>query len=281
MLLGAALLAPTTFAMDMSHSMPTGGKATNDHDALMKAKPTIKNCTTLPRHIGLLLTPSVTPIDLFGPLDVFSGFAMAFNNQTGPMHLTVLSADNATTTTAPPIPGLPGFGMDLVPTISLADYLDAQAKGFKGNASHGLPGPLDVILIPGGGGTRQNVTREIAFVKEVYPHLKSLITVCTGSTIAARAGVLDGKRATTNKMSWTWATSFGKDVKYQTHARWVQDGNLWTGSGVSAAVDTAYAWLAGTFGEEAAQWVADVSEYTRWTNGSYDPFADRWGLGAK
>lgn len=135
-----------------------------------------------------------------------------------------------------------------------------------------------MLIIPGGGGARGDVTREVAFVKEVYPSLKYIISVCTGSTILARAGVLDGKRATTNKKAWTWATSFGNTTTYEPMARWVVDGNVYTGSGVSAAVDTAYAFVADVYGEEAAQYTADASEYTRWTNASYDPFAERWGV---
>lgn len=174
--------------------------------------------------------------------------------------------------------------MTLPPTITLDEYLKAAATNFSSNSSchssASIPGPLDVLLVPGGGGTRKDVSHEIGFVKTVYPSLKHLISVCTGSTILARAGVLDNKQATTNKKAWAWATSFGTNVSYVPHARWVQDGNIWTGSGVSAAVDTAFAFVASVYGDDVAQWVADVSEYTRWTNGSYDPFADRWGVGA-
>jgi transcriptional regulator GlxA family with amidase domain len=135
-----------------------------------------------------------------------------------------------------------------------------------------------VLLVPGGGGTRGNVSAEVAFVKAVYPSLKYLISVCTGSTIIARAGVLDNKKATTNKKAWTWASSFGKNVTYVPAARWVRDGNIYTGSGVSAAVDTAYAFVTDVYGDKVSQWIADASEYTRWKDAHYDPFAERWGL---
>lgn len=257
---------------------------------LAQERPLLANTSAVPTHYGILLTPSITPIDMFGPMDVFQGLAMAFQNQTGPMHLSIISVNSTPSTTNPPMPGI-DFGMALPPTITIAEYLAAAANNFTTTTSSTsetstnstcsqskpIPGPLDVLLVPGGGGTRKDVTHEIDFVRTVYPSLKYLISVCTGSTVIARAGTLDNKRATTNKKAWAWATSFGNNVSYVPHARWVQDGNVWTSSGVSAGIDVSYAFLASVYGEEVSKWVADVSEYTRWSNGSYDPFADRWG----
>ncbi len=100
--------------------------------------------------------------------------------------------------------------------------------------------PLDVLIVPGGIGTRgppPTVNSMIAFVKERYPTLQYLITVCTGAGIAARAGVLDGKHATTNKRAWKETTALGPKVKWIPQARWVTDGNIWTTSGVAAGTD--------------------------------------------
>lgn len=253
--------------------------------AMAQDKPPLTNTSEIPLHYGILLHPSVQPIDMYGPIDVFTGLAMGYFNETGKqMHLSILSVNSTPSTTTPPLSGLT-FGIPIPVTVTLADYLAAAANNFSSSNTScpeksAIPGPLDVLLVPGGGGTRKDVSHEIDFVRTVYPSLKHLISVCTGSTIIARAGALDNKRATTNKKAWAWATSFGTNVTYVSHARWVQDGNVWTGSGVSAAIDTAYAFVASIFGEDVAQYVADVSEYTRWTNASFDPFADRWGLNA-
>ncbi|KAL5427676.1 hypothetical protein PMIN04_001178 [Paraphaeosphaeria minitans] len=249
-------------------------------------RPVLANSSAVPTHYGILLTPSITPIDMFGPMDVFQGLAMAFQNLTGPMHLSIISVNSTPSTTNPPMPGI-DFGTALPPTITIGEYLAAAANNFTSindsatnstcHTNTKIPGPLDVLLVPGGGGTRKDVSHEIDFVRTVYPSLKHLISICTGSTIIARAGVLDGRKATTNKKAWAWATSFGNNVSYVPHARWVQDGNVWTSSGVSAGVDVSYAFLSSVYGEEVSRWVADVGEYTRWANASYDPFADRWG----
>ena len=265
-----------TFYTSLLAALPTA--------VLAQDKPPLANTSEIPLHYGILLHPSVTPIDMYGPLDVFSGVSMTYFNETGKnMRLSILSVNSTPSTTTPPLEGL-SFGMPIPVTVTFDEYLKAAASGFSSNSScqngNHLT-PLDVLLVPGGGGTRKDVSHEVDFVKTVYPSLKHLISVCTGSTILARAGVLDNKKATTNKKAWAWATSFGTNVSYVPHARWMQDGNIWTGSGVSAAVDTAYAFVASVYGEDAAQWVADISEYTRWTNGSYDPFAERWGLGSQ
>jgi putative intracellular protease/amidase len=243
-------------------------------------RPKLQNPKAVPMHYGILVAPSVTPIDLFGPLDVFTAIAMYYINETGPMQLSILTATDKPATTTPPTKGL-DFGFKLYSTVTVDNYLELAATNFSSPAANGTGGPtspIDVLLVPGGGGTRGPVDPEVAFVKSIYPSLKYLISVCTGSTIIARAGVLDGKKATTNKKAWKWATTFGTNVDYVPEARWVKDGNIYTGSGVSAAVDTAYGFVSDVYGEEIAQWIADASEYTRWKDASYDPFAERWGL---
>jgi transcriptional regulator GlxA family with amidase domain len=241
-------------------------------------RPKIPNPAAVPKHYGILVAPSITPIDMFGPLDVFTAIAMYYMNETGPMQLSILTATDPATTN-PPVQGLDNFGVKLWSTVTTSNYLSLAASNFSATANKGGPtSPIEVLLVPGGGGTRGNVSAEVAFVKTVYPSLKYLISVCTGSTIIARAGVLDNQKATTNKKAWAWASSFGKNVTYVPAARWVQDGNIYTGSGVSAAVDTAYAFVTDVYGDKVSQWIADASEYTRWKDAHYDPFAERWGL---
>jgi transcriptional regulator GlxA family with amidase domain len=105
------------------------------------------------------------------------------------------------------------------------------------------PEQLDVLLVPGGFGTRKELREEIEYIKTTYPRLKYIVSVCTGSVLLARAGILDGKRATTNKRSWVWATSQGPNVNWVPVARWVTDGNIWTASGVSAGIDATAAFI--------------------------------------
>jgi transcriptional regulator GlxA family with amidase domain len=138
---------------------------------------------------------------------------------------------------------------------------------------------LDVLLLHGGAATRApNLNSTFQFVRDRYPSLQYLITVCTGAGIAARAGVLDGKRATTNKRAWVQTTALGPKVKWVSHARWVVDGNIWTASGVGAGIDAVLAWIGNLYGDVAALGIANMMEYERHTNSSWDPFAELYNL---
>jgi len=108
--------------------------------------------------------------------------------------------------------------------------------------------------------------------------LKYVITVCTGAAIVARAGVLDGRCATTNKQSWAQTIALRTQVKWIAHARWVVDGNIWTSSGVSAGLDVTFAFIADVYGKGAADKVADALEYERHTDSSWDPYAELYNL---
>jgi putative intracellular protease/amidase len=97
------------------------------------------------------------------------------------------------------------------------------------------PKHLDVLIVPGGLGTRaesQGLADAIKYIKDVYPSLKYIMSVCTGATLLGRAGVLDNRRATTNKQTWAFATSYGKNVSWSPTERWVVDGALRPSSGM-------------------------------------------------
>jgi putative intracellular protease/amidase len=108
------------------------------------------------------------------------------------------------------------------------------------------PKDLDVLIVPGGVGAYYEppaMLDAIEFIRETYPRLQYIISVCVGSTLLARAGILDGKRATTNKSVWSWAVSQGPKVDWVPVARWVTDGNIWTTSGVTAGMDGTLAFV--------------------------------------
>lgn len=139
---------------------------------------------------------------------------------------------------------------------------------------------LDILMIPGGGGTRREVNNTalidvLRSVAEATPHVAS---ICTGAALLARTGLLDGVRATTNKRAFKWATSQGQNVRWVRQARWIEDGKYFTSSGISAGTDMALALIAKLYGPERAQEVANGAEY-RWNRDSLDdPFAKLNGL---
>lgn len=144
------------------------------------------------------------------------------------------------------------------------------------------PEDLEVLLVPGGFGTRdeQEMGAVRPFIKDCYPKLRYLLTVCTGSAVVARTGILDGKKATSNKKSWARATAQGPNVEWVPKARWVVDGNIWTSSGITAGMDLIYAFVGQVYSQEVAEDIANASEYERHLDPSDDPFAEVWKAGA-
>ncbi len=138
----------------------------------------------------------------------------------------------------------------------------------------------DILLVPGGKGTRKEVDNLplLEWIRNQSSGAEYVTSVCTGSAILARAGVLDGVRATTNKRAFAWATSQGDKVNWQKEARWVEDGKFFTSSGVSAGMDMSLALIANVLGQETAEQVATWTEYEWHRDAGWDPFAKVHGL---
>lgn len=135
--------------------------------------------------------------------------------------------------------------------------------------------PADIVMVPGGTGTRHLVDDAKfldAFTAWASP--APLITsVCTGAALLAAAGLLEGYRATSNKMAFGWASSHGTHVTWVSHARWVQDRDRWTSSGVAAGMDMTAALIGHLTGTEAATTAAREIELEIHTDPAWDPFA--------
>jgi len=133
----------------------------------------------------------------------------------------------------------------------------------------------DVLLIPGGQGTRREVgnTGLLDWLARAATRAEIVASVCTGSALLAKAGLLDGRRATTNKLAFDWVASQGPAVQWQRSARWVEDGKFFTSSGVSAGIDMSLALVAHLCGIERARQAAHWAEYVWNESSADDPFA--------
>ena len=134
---------------------------------------------------------------------------------------------------------------------------------------------IDILMVPGGVGTRREITNQSMLESIVDRAGKAEIvsSVCTGAALLAKAGLLDGRSATTNKFSFKWVTEQGPRVKWVKQARWVHDGKFSTSSGVSAGIDMALSIIARVAGNETAETIATRMEYEWHRDASWDPFA--------
>ncbi len=135
---------------------------------------------------------------------------------------------------------------------------------------------VDILLVPGGAGSRTLVedAEFLDWLNNLGSRARLVASVCTGSALLAAAGLLEGKRATSNKLAFDWATSFGNEVTWVKAARWVEDGDRWSSSGVAAGMDMAVALISSILGKEAGRFAARKIEYRPQTDGTVDPFAD-------
>ena len=139
---------------------------------------------------------------------------------------------------------------------------------------------FNLLLVPGGSGTRREVQNPVLleWLRSQADNAQYVTSVCTGSALLARAGLLDGRRATSNKAAFDWVTSQSDQVDWQKQARWVKDGRFFTSSGVSAGMDMALALIAEITDLDTAKQVATWSEYEWQQNPDRDPFAAIHGL---
>jgi transcriptional regulator GlxA family with amidase domain len=120
---------------------------------------------------------------------------------------------------------------------------------------------LDFLLVPGGMGTRQEVNNPVleGFIATQARQCKAVLSVCTGTFLLQKAGLLSGKKATTHWNSLDRLRALG-DVAV-VEERFVRDGNIWTAAGVSAGIDLILAFIADYAGEEIAGKVQFAAEY--------------------
>ena len=134
----------------------------------------------------------------------------------------------------------------------------------------------ELLLLPGGLGTIPELENQamLDYLRSASAKARQTMSVCSGSALLAKAGLLDGRRATSNKMFFELARGQSDRVKWVEAARWVDDDPYVTSSGVSAGTDMALAVIAKLFGMEQAEDVARYTEYQWHKDADHDPFVE-------
>jgi transcriptional regulator GlxA family with amidase domain len=123
--------------------------------------------------------------------------------------------------------------------------------------------PLDVLVYPGGRGTRRELVDEavLDWVREIAAGGTVLSSVCTGSLVLAAAGLLDGRPATTHWQSLELLPTLGREIEVRPDDRFVDDGSVITAAGVSAGIDMALHLVARLHSRERAREVRRYIQY--------------------
>ncbi len=187
--------------------------------------------------IGLLLFDDVEELDFVGPWEVFTSARMA---KPGEIEVMTVAERDAPVRCAK--------GLRVLPDHTFADAPD-----------------LDVVLVPGGQGTRKEVDNRvlIEWLRKAGARCTWVTSVCTGSLLLHGSGFTSGRRITTH---WGYVSTLrerAKDATVLDDVRYVQDGNVVTAAGVSAGIDMAL-WLVGQLFEPA--FARSVQRYIQ-----YDP----------
>lgn len=181
--------------------------------------------------IAMLLYPGFTALDLVGPHFFFA---------------CMMGAKVDLVTTQDSLePVASDLALAIAPTAKLED----------------VKGPLDILFVPGGtSGTAAIMAdeRSIAWIKAQGAAARYVTSVCTGSMILGKAGLLQGKRATSHWGAHAILPEFGA---IPVDARLVTDGNLITGAGVSAGLDFGLSIVAALRGEKYAEALRLQAEY--------------------
>jgi len=137
-----------------------------------------------------------------------------------------------------------------------------------------LSSETDIFLIPGGYGTRVEVNNAVLIdkIKEISTLSKFVLTICTGSSLLAKTGLLNNRKATSNKIAFDWVTTQGKNVNWIRKSRWIADGKYYTSSGVSAGMDMTLGFLQDLHGIDFARKVAFEIEYNWQEDSQEDNF---------
>ncbi|MFE1995437.1 GlxA family transcriptional regulator [Streptomyces parvulus] len=180
------------------------------------------------RTVLVILFDQVQSLDVTGPVEVFAG---AERHTPGTYRVVTASLAGAPVRTS--------SGLTVVPDRPLADAPEA-----------------DTLVVPGGHGTRAPDPGLTDWLRAHGPRARRLVSVCTGAVLLARAGLLDGRRATTH---WAYCDRLAREhpaVDVDPDPIYVRDGRVATSAGVTSGIDLALALVEEDLGRDTALTVA-------------------------
>ncbi|MEZ4619520.1 MAG: DJ-1/PfpI family protein [Caldilineaceae bacterium] len=193
------------------------------------------------RTVAVLIFPGVELLDFAGPFEVFSAARASAESRDRLMDVfTVAEMQNPIRCNNP--------------VTVVADYMLPECPA------------ADIVVVPGGQGTRTAIDRPklVDWIAARAQQAELMTSVCTGSFLLAKAGLLTGKAATTHWGSIERMRNDFPDVAVRENTRWVDAGDVVSSSGVSAGIDMALYVLQRLYGTAIAAATARGIEYDHW-----------------
>jgi transcriptional regulator GlxA family with amidase domain len=193
------------------------------------------------KRVGILIFPDVEVLDFCGPFEVFSVTRLneeRRREESSPFQVVLIAE------TKDPVVATGGLRV-------LADYTLEDCPS------------LDILVVPGGWGTRKEINNEklLKWIRARAAEVQTLSSVCTGSVMLGKAGLLDGRRATTHWRALPWMREVLPQVIVEDSWHVIVDDNIYTSAGISAGIDMALRIVGHYYGDEIAQATARQMEY--------------------
>src|SRR5262245_53344242 len=193
------------------------------------------------KEVGILLFENIEVLDFCGPFEVFSLTRLdeeKRREEPSPFQVFLVAE------TEQPI--VATGGMRVLPDFDLDDCPE-----------------LDVLVDPGGLGTRKEMNNEplLRWIADRSRQVEILTSVCTGAFLLGKAGLLDGKRATTHWRALEWMQELFPKTTVEKELHVVEEGSLFTSAGISAGIDMALNVVCHYYGETVARATARYMEY--------------------
>jgi transcriptional regulator GlxA family with amidase domain len=193
------------------------------------------------KKVGMLLFPNIELLDFCGPYEVLSTFHFDENKrmlEPSPFEIYLIAENEGMIKTR--------AGLQVAAEYSLDNHP-----------------PFDILLVPGGWGTRKEINNKkiINWIKKIAQKVELITAVCTGSMLLGKAGLLKGKHATTHWQSLSWMKEEFPETIVEDAYHIVEDGNVITSAGISAGIDMALRVVQKYYGEEVARNTARYMEY--------------------
>jgi transcriptional regulator GlxA family with amidase domain len=193
------------------------------------------------RSVGILIFNDVEVLDFCGPFEVFASVRRPGDEDRDARRLfdVHIIAENERTVSC-------RGGLQVIPHFTIA-----------------IHPPLDIILIPGGAGTRKERENQVVldWIARQNEHTELTTSVCTGAFLLAALGLLDGHEATTHWGSFDWMRENHPSVEMLENVRFVDEGRIITSAGVSAGIDMALHIVERLHGRDVAAETARGMEY--------------------